>query len=583
MLTLIWVGTVYGLMGIASAKAQDTIIDSPMYIDPKLPSATVVKVFSPRLLPLWTQALERPENEIKLQTASTIAFARRRGMPGLESTVPALLRVLDKPEQNASVRLSAAQALIALDAKETAARLFEHAQADGIDMRDLVEPALARWQFVPVRAVWLERLSKPKAPGRGWLLAIQGLQAAHDAKAIPRLRELARSRATDSISRLEAARALATLEPKGLERDAGQLAAESANSPELNQLIAATLLSKHQGDTAAEILQRLAVEADPAAAVVALDALLANDPRRILPLLPRLFSSRDAFVRARGVEAFRRNSQADQIAPVTGLLNDPHTLVRTGARKALAEVAGKSEFRETVLTQARKQLGGDQWRALEQAALLLTVLDQKDAAPRLVQLLQFDRPEVFVAAAWGLRKLAVPATLKGQLDEIERRLKGARNPPSPYPFQMINEELVQLCQSVGQARYAPAGLVLARFIPKSSPTGNESRAAAIWGLGFLAEKTAPKELVEALIDRLTDDDSPYPEDILVRRMCAVTLGRIRAKDALDSLRKYYPGELLVEPFPNACGWAVEQISGEKMATSGTVKSRQTGWFLEPIE
>ena len=48
-------------------------------------------------------------------------------------------------------------------------------------------------------------------------------------------------------------------------------------------------------------------------------------------------------------------------------------------------------------------LATPRWRALEQATILLAVLDHKPAAPRLVDLLRFERPEVFVAAAWGLR------------------------------------------------------------------------------------------------------------------------------------------------------------------------------------
>jgi len=42
---------------------------------------------------------------------------------------------------------------------------------------------------------------------------------------------------------------------------------------------------------------------------------------------------------------------------------------------------------------------------------------------------------------------------------------------------------------------------------QGSPTGNESRAAAIWPLATFTKKS-PSRLVEALIDRLTDDDSP---------------------------------------------------------------------------
>ena len=565
-----------------SCFAQDEIIDSVMYADPKLPIAKLERVFPKRLLTLWLQALERPENEIKCQAAAAIGLAKRRGMPGLESTIEPLVRTLDLPDQNINVRLAVVQALITLDARHTAPRLFVHSQADGIDMRNLVEPCLARWDYAPIRAVWLERLNQPKPAGRGWLLAIEGLGTVKETKAAAKLRELALAPTVDSMSRLAAARALADLVTKSLEPDAESLAGGKVESGVLPQLVAATILRKHRGETAAKIQQRLALEAEPAAAVIALEGLLSDDPSRILPLLPRVLASSDAAVRARGIEAFRRIPRVDQIPAISKLMDDPNTLVRTSARKALVEVATKSEFGDLIREQAMGLLGGTSWRALEQAALLLATLDHKAAAPRLVELLQFNRPEVFVAAAWGLRKLAVPATFPGQLHEIEVRLKGSQRPGADYPHAMIDRELVQLSQSLGLARYGPAGPILERFIRKSTATGAESRSAAIWALGYIHEKTAPPNLVEKLIERLMDDGLDA-EDPTVRGMSAIALGRMKAADASDVLRRYYSGELTLALFPSQCGWAQEQITGEKMAISGTVKSLQVGWFLEPIE
>jgi HEAT repeat protein len=299
--------------------------------------------------------------------------------------------------------------------------------------------------------------------------------------------------------------------------------------------------------------------------------------------MARVLGNRGPAVRTRGVEAFLRNPLADQIALVAALLDDPHPLVRTGARKALALVARKAEFGAAVRDQAMRRLAGTKWRELEQATILLAVMDHKAAATRMVELLQFNRAEVFVAAAWGLRKLAVPETLPGQVAAIEARLQASRRPGADYPFEMINRELVQLSESVGVARYAPAGPVLARFIPKGTPTGPESRGAAIWALGLIHEKAPPASLVQQLIERLTDDDGMFPEDITVRHMCAISLGRMKAEEAVGSLRKYYSGELSTYSFTSACGWALQQITGEKMATSGLVKALQVGWFLEPID
>src|SRR5262249_29608396 len=151
----------------------------------------------------------------------------------------------------------AAHALITLDARQAASSLFAHAQTDGVAMRNLVEPALARWNYEPAGAVWLERLNQPGPPGRAWLLAIRGLGMLREPKIVPRLRELTLSPTTDPIMRVEAARTLGLLQTTGLEKDAERLAAEKASPGKAAPVAAASLLRKHRSEQAATILQRL--------------------------------------------------------------------------------------------------------------------------------------------------------------------------------------------------------------------------------------------------------------------------------------------------------------------------------------
>jgi hypothetical protein len=563
------------------AAAADDVLDSVMYNDPHIPAARVVKVFPPRLTSLWVQALERPEDDLRCQAAAAIALAQRRGMPGLDATVAPLLPVLEQPEQHPTVRLAAAQALIALDARKAAPALFERAGKDGVEMRDLVEPALARWDYKPARAAWLVRLDQPGLPRRGWLVAVRGLAAVREPRAAPRLRELTLSSATDPIIRLEAARALGVIQTSGLEKAAERLAAEKSAPGSVARLAAASLLRRHRSDESAKLLQRLAAEAEPAAAALALEGLLDADPGRVLPLMRQVVASPDAKVRMLGVEAHRRRPVADHIPLVADLLDDPHPEVRVRARKALLEAVQRAEHGEAVRRQATRLLATDRWRALEQAAILLAALDHKPAAPRLVELLRFERPEVYVAAAWGLRKLEVRETLPAQLAEVERRWQRSLKPDGKEARERIDQQVAQLAQSLGRARYAPAAPALARFVPKDWNIGPESRAAAIWALGLIHEKAPPADLVEALIGRVTDDSTIAAEDLRVRSMSAVALGRMKAKEAATSLGKYYPRKLTAERFPNACGWALQQITGEALPASGTVEVVQKGWFLEP--
>ena len=71
--------------------------------------------------------------------------------------------------------------------------------------------------------------------------------------------------------------------------------------------------------------------------------------------------------------------------------------------------------------------------------MIMVALDRKETAGRLVELLDFPRPEVFVAAAWGLRRLAVPFDLPGDPAEGETNshravfAPGKRGRRSPVP------------------------------------------------------------------------------------------------------------------------------------------------------
>jgi hypothetical protein len=66
-------------------------------------------------------------------------------------------------------------------------------------------------------------------------------------------------------------------------------------------------------------------------------------------------------------------------------------------------------------------------------------------------------------------------------------------------------------------------------------------------------------------------------------MSAVSLGRMKARASLDTLRRFYvtlPPNL--DPVHNACGWAIEQITGEKVPPAGTMEFSMERWFLTPL-
>ena len=575
----------------------DPVIDSPMYKLPDLPAQPVVMVFPEEAKALWLRALERPDADTKCKAADTIALARRRGVKGLESTVAPLLAQLDQRDQHPAARLAVAKALIALDARQAAPNLLRQSQAGGSDLRDVVEPALARWQYRDAAEVWLARLADPKAPRRSLALAIAGLAAIHEQRAANRLRELVLADGTDEAIRLDAARALSGLRTEGLEKDAETLTADASPRGIPHRLAAASLLQQHRGDQAVRLLKRLADDPEPAVAALAVGLLIAIDPKLVLHWAERLLASLDASPHASpdatlpslAVEVLFREPSATHVRLLANRLNDVHPDVRRKSRRHLLTLAGQQGFHQQVIEQATSILGKGQWQGLEQATILLTLLDHKPAAARLVELLNETRPEVYVTAAWGLRRLAVPETLPGVLSHVraeERRVRATAGRP-PANIVVIDHKLSQLNQFLGQAKYQPAEAGLRQFIPRmepprSTPVGQECRAAAIWALGRLHEGKPDSRLTAALLERLNDLGTQPPEDRRVRLMCAITLGRTGAKDALDNLRKYCADfETNQDPVNNACGWAIERLTGQTMPPPKTVRKGQRDWFLVP--
>jgi HEAT repeat protein len=597
------------LLGWAGpARAYDEIIDSPMWKTPDVPTAPIALIFPDKAaVALWLRALEQPEADLKCQAADVIALGRRRGMKGLEITIDPLLAAFDQKDQHPTVRAAIARTLITLDAKQAAASLFHQAQAAGGDLRDIVEPALARWDYQPARDAWLERVRDPKTSQRNLLLAIRCLAIVKDERAADSLREIVlkdegerkkeeRQSADSTFSpassvKLEAARALAVLRDAGLESDADRLAQDASPRGLLARLCAASLLRHHRSKEAIAILLRLLDDKESAVAALAAEGLIAIDPELVAPSLERLLRQADGKLRAAAVEVLFRLPTEKHIRLLADRLDDEHQEVRVQARRHLLTLAARNELLDTVVAETRRILATDEtdhWRGLEQAAIVLALVNRKEAAERLVALLPFKRSEVRVTAAWGLRKLDVPETLPGVVNYVESVLRlpagGTRTPdPRERSGPAYDHQLSQLNQFLGRRKYEMADAVLRRFIPRRPDNSwLESRSAAIWALGMIHDGKQDAALAKLLEERLNDVGSRPPEDPRVRTMSAIGLARLQAKEALPSLEGSCHGfTITVDPVNNASGWAIEQLTGKKMPPAKPVPKEQGGWFLLP--
>ncbi len=108
------------LLTTAPAAAQVEPASWIMYHQPQLATPKLEFHYPPKLVALWVQALQQGDLDLKRRAAAALAAAPPRGVPNLETAIPPLIQLLQDPDQPRVMRLTAAQALVALEARQAA-------------------------------------------------------------------------------------------------------------------------------------------------------------------------------------------------------------------------------------------------------------------------------------------------------------------------------------------------------------------------------------------------------------------------------------------------------------------------------
>jgi len=585
-------------------------IDSAMLVDPVLEPVPEVSVFSPKLKPLWLAALERPETDLKRQAAEAITAATRLAMPGIDDLVEPLVHEMEAAQTHSIAHLAIARALIALDARQEAASLASQAQSDGLEMAQIVEPVLARWDYLPQREVWLARLDNPTATGRRLILAVEALGQVREPAAVPGLRQLAMDKSQRTGIRLEAARSLSLIGPEDLAALASQLLSAPHDEHLINRLVAAELLTGDAGSQAIPILRRLAVDLEPAVAAIALAAILELDPQQVADWNSQLVGNRDTKIRSVTADLLLAQQTPEAVELLGSLLADPHPDLRTKACDALVQLATIEQLDSIVRQVVVRTLESSRPEAVRQAVLALGALRHYPSAERLVALLDAPQSNIYIAAAWALRQLADRATGPAIMEKIGRETQRrlalvkqlapivAANPyaePEFPPVDDSNAQLEQLIQALSVMRHEAAEPLFREFLPKpprpqiGDPPVLETekqvvlRAAAIWALGIYHGPSAPDPLRELLRARLDDTYPKHPEHPLVRRMSAITLARMHDQETVDVMRPLCAPPKAYTELGRACRWAVHEITGEVLPELPVIPRTKSDWFLVPLD
>ncbi|MFO0919150.1 MAG: hypothetical protein U0872_12650 [Planctomycetaceae bacterium] len=557
-----------------AAVQPDFLIDS----DPELALPDDLRNFNPAYKAVWLAALKRPETDMQRMAAETIARGHQYGFPGLEEAIPELERILSAETSHASARFAAARALIVLDSRKSAEKLFAAGRTHGAGLRQLVEPALAEWNYEPIKAVWIERLADPQAELRDRVLAMRGMAQTRDASALPTLMNIARDELVSADYRLEAAAAAGELSESGLEDEAGRLSGQADGMQPVDRICAVRLLSRHASPAAIQLLTTLAGDQEPAVAGAALHRLNDIDANLVLPLAEAAFQNADQRVRSEGVTAYLRLPTAERVQSVGRLLSDPHVGVRQQVTEGLLKLSEQPELNEPVKSIAMEVLAGDRWQGQEQAALLLGKLRHQPIAQRCVALLDSPRAEARVAVAWALRMIAVEETVPGIVAQIGRRTVQRLKEDIPR----IDETVAHLFEALGVIKTKDGNALMFEYIPKRPILGERSRSAAIWALGKIFEGERNAELEDQLGDRIRDDSPTPRESLMVKQMSIVTLARLNCVEEAPFFRQHGSPPYPPSKFATASRWAFKRLTNEELPPLTPNTIRQGAWFLEPL-
>ncbi|MGD9857475.1 MAG: HEAT repeat domain-containing protein, partial [Planctomycetaceae bacterium] len=338
---LLWLAVSLLMAQLAVAAIEpDFLMDS----DPEIPVPQPVRNFNPLMAELWVAALERPETDMQRMAAETISRAHQLGMPDLRKAVPRLEEIVQSASSHPAARFAAARALIMLESRSSSEKLFDASQAFGSDLRQLIEPALADWNFGPAKTMWIDRLGASETRPRDLVLAVRGLGQVRESSALPRLLSIAGDMSREPEIRLEAATAAGRIADTSLEGDADRLARNTRTPLFVNQMCAIRLLARQNGDAARQLLVDLAGHAEPVVAAAALVRLNEIDSALAAPLALSAMISPDQHVRRQGALCYLRLPTDDRIGPLSQLLADADPGIRREVCEGLFRLGTKPEW-----------------------------------------------------------------------------------------------------------------------------------------------------------------------------------------------------------------------------------------------
>ena len=543
------------------------------------------KMIIPAYQKLWREALRHSETDLRQELISVLEQLHRDGID--QTDFAPEVRALINDDVHPTVKIAAASLLVELNDEASAKLLFRMIKPGRIEFSQIVEPALARWNYQPAISLWNKRLMEKQVRRTHLILAIECLEIVNDTSVVNRLLEIALDPNSQSSFRFPAARAVGKIGHEGLDELAIELAKRKSSNSVINRLCSIALLANQQSEPAIGLLQELMLDDVGAVAGAAWHRVLEIDSELAVPYAKECLSSDDPHVRKSAIDALHQQPSLKRIDLIGGMLSDRHPDVRTRARESLRQLANQSskfDDRVRAAGMAAVNVSPPNYRGIEQGLILLAALDHQAVASRATELLGHDHPKVFVTAAWTLRMLKLEDTLDQLLVHAEETsemvFKQTRNEDESISMDHL-DQIAHLFDLFGETDFRKSEALMRKFVPKKTELGINARPAAITALGKFHYDDPKSELVPQFVKRMNDQEGDNPDISEVWATCAIALGRMKATSTLNELRQYYGGEPPVDGLNYAAAWSIREMTGEEIPPTVARILKTTGFNLEP--
>lgn len=494
--------------------------------------------FDDRFLEFFVRILkEDHDDELHYQAASSLERVAREKLAEPEKFV-AVLRDQVQNNANPDIRRICAMALVAADSTDDADDLAALCRPNDPVLCAAVEPWLAAQKPETMTATWESRIRAHRTTARQLLmLACNGLAAAGRKDATSSLTTLAMNDRVSFAVRRAAAAAVADLSPQEAHESAVKLASAGIRE----RLLATVLLKNSETESSLDVLLTLADDKENAVASAAWTTLVRQSPERLLPKLPDGQKHKDPNVRLaviRTIELLPTGELCDMLSQFTG---DLHIDVRNEARRTLQRLAvSRKDLTDRILANAgditaRTDAG---WQELEQSQLLLGCLKHDVYQDNCIGLLQHERAEVRIAAAWLLHLMPQKHLGEPAAQEAIRRWKSLTDGSLPEDEAATNSiQISYLCEVAARTDARSIINLCNDMFDKEVPASPETRAIALWTLGVLMTDSKDGDLREKYLGRLFDDSILNPEVFIVRSASALALGRLGDRAVIPELER----------------------------------------------